>query len=61
MHSLVYDIMNDHQRKVFEEDLKSIFSFEIPNLARFRVMRLIKAAVWLRCSVPFPVKVLTLE
>ena len=37
VHSLVYDIMNDHQRKVFEEDLEVDFSFEIPNLARFRV------------------------
>ena len=37
VHSLVYDIMNDHQRKVYEEDLEVDFSFEIPNLARFRV------------------------
>lgn len=37
VHSLIYDIMNDHQRKVYEEDLEVDFSFEIPNLARFRV------------------------
>jgi twitching motility protein PilT len=37
VHSLVYDIMNDHQRKVYEEDLEVDFSFEIPNMARFRV------------------------
>jgi twitching motility protein PilT len=35
--SLVYDIMNDKQRKDFEEDLETDFSFEIPGLARFRV------------------------
>ena len=34
---LVYDIMNDKQRKAFEEFLETDFSFEIPGLARFRV------------------------
>ena len=37
VHNLIYDIMNDHQRKVFEEDLEVDFSFEVPNMARFRV------------------------
>ena len=37
VHDLVYDIMNDKQRKDFEEFLECDFSFEIPNLARFRV------------------------
>ena len=37
VHSLVYDIMSDAQRKIFEENLEVDFSFEIPNLARFRV------------------------
>ncbi|MFH0343741.1 MAG: type IV pilus twitching motility protein PilT [Chromatiales bacterium] len=37
VHGLVYDIMNDKQRKDFEEFLECDFSFEIPNLARFRV------------------------
>ena len=37
VHALVYDIMNDKQRKDFEEFLETDFSFEIPNLARFRV------------------------
>ena len=37
VHGLVYDIMSDAQRKVFEENLEVDFSFEIPNLARFRV------------------------
>ncbi|HYW02642.1 MAG TPA: type IV pilus twitching motility protein PilT [Gammaproteobacteria bacterium] len=36
-HDLVYDIMNDKQRKDFEEFMETDFSFEIPNLARFRV------------------------
>ena len=37
VHSLVYDIMNDKQRKDYEEFLETDFSFEIPDLARFRV------------------------
>lgn len=37
VHALVYDIMNDKQRKDFEEFLETDFSFEVPNLARFRV------------------------
>jgi twitching motility protein PilT len=35
--ALVYDIMNDRQRKEYEENLECDFSFEVPDLARFRV------------------------
>ncbi len=37
VHAMVYDIMNDAQRKHFEEFLEVDFSFEIEGLARFRV------------------------
>src|SRR5476651_676495 len=37
VHALIYDIMNDGQRKAYEEFLECDFSFEIPGLARFRV------------------------
>ncbi|HEX4910342.1 MAG TPA: type IV pilus twitching motility protein PilT [Permianibacter sp.] len=37
VHSLVYDIMNDKQRKDYEEFLETDFSFELPGVARFRV------------------------
>lgn len=37
VHDMVYDIMNDKQRKDFEEFWECDFSFEIPGLARFRV------------------------
>jgi len=37
VHALVYDIMNDKQRKDFEEFLETDFSFEVPGVARFRV------------------------
>lgn len=37
VHNMVYDIMNDKQQKDFEEFLECDFSFELPNIARFRV------------------------
>jgi len=37
VHGMVYDIMNDSQRKSYEEVLECDFSFEIQGLARFRV------------------------
>ena len=37
VHSMVYDIMNDKQRKDYEEFLETDFSFEVPGVARFRV------------------------
>jgi twitching motility protein PilT len=37
VHGLIYDIMNDKQRKDYEEYLETDFSFEIKGLARFRV------------------------
>ena len=37
VHSLIYDIMNDKQRKDFEEFYETDFSFEVPGVARFRV------------------------
>lgn len=37
VHKMIYDIMNDKQQKAFEEFLETDFSFELPNIARFRV------------------------
>lgn len=37
VHALIYDIMNDKQRKDYEEYLETDFSFEVPGVARFRV------------------------
>jgi len=37
VHAMIYDIMNDGQRKQYEEVLECDFSFAIPGLARFRV------------------------
>ena len=37
VHSLISEIMNDKQRKDYEEFLECDFSFEVPGFARFRV------------------------
>ncbi len=37
VHAMVYDIMSDAQRKAYEDLLEVDFSFEITDLARFRV------------------------
>lgn len=37
VHNMVYDIMNDKQQKDYEEFLETDFSFELPNIARFRI------------------------
>jgi twitching motility protein PilT len=54
VHSMVYDIMNDGQRKIYEETLECDFSFEIPNLARFASMPLTSNGGPARFSGPFP-------
>ena len=35
--ALMYDIMNDQQRRDYEDQLETDFSFEVPGIARFRV------------------------
>lgn len=37
IHTMIYDIMNDKQRRQYEEFWEADFSFELPNIARFRV------------------------
>ena len=37
IHGMIYDIMNDRQRRVYEEQLQVDFSFALPEIARFRV------------------------
>jgi len=50
VHLMLYDIMNDAQRRAFEETLEVDFSFEMGDIARFRVnvfmQRLGEAAVF---------------
>jgi twitching motility protein PilT len=61
VHALVYDIMNDKQRKDYEEFLETDFSFEIPGLARFRVNAYNQARGAAAVFRTIPSKVLTLE
>jgi twitching motility protein PilT len=61
VHGMVYDIMNDGQRKVYEETLECDFSFEIPNLARFRVNAFNQQRGAGAVFRTIPSKVLTLE
>ena len=61
VHGMIYDIMNDGQRKQYEEMLECDFSFAIPGLARFRVNAFNQergAAAVLRT---IPSKILSLE
>ncbi|PKG93276.1 type IV pilus twitching motility protein PilT [Paraglaciecola sp. MB-3u-78] len=37
VHALIFEIMNDKQRKEYEENLETDFSFEVKDLSRFRV------------------------
>jgi twitching motility protein PilT len=52
VHALIYDIMNDKQRKDFEEFLETDFSFEIPGVARFRVNAFNQNRGAAACSAP---------
>ena len=61
VHDMVYDIMNDGQRKYYEENLECDFSFEIPNLARFRVNAFNQQRGAGAVFRTIPSKVLTLE
>ncbi|MBK6355346.1 MAG: type IV pilus twitching motility protein PilT [Betaproteobacteria bacterium] len=61
VHGMVYDIMNDGQRKIYEETLECDFSFEIPNLARFRVNAFNQHRGAGAVFRTIPTKVLTLE
>ncbi len=61
VHALVYDIMNDKQRKDYEEFLENDFSFEIPGVARFRVNAYNQKRGAAAVFRTIPSKVLTLE
>ena len=61
VHSMVYDIMNDGQRKQYEEFLECDFSFEIDGLARFRVNAFNQNRGAAAVFRTIPSKILTLE
>src|SRR5680860_471527 len=61
VHGLIYEIMNDKQRKDYEEFLESDFSFEIPGLARFRVNAFVQNRGAAAVFRTIPAKVLNME
>jgi len=61
VHSMVYDIMNDKQRKAYEEKWETDFSFEIPGVARFRVNAFNQNRGAAAVFRTIPSKILTLE
>lgn len=61
VHAMVYDVMNDAQRKQFEEALECDFSFEVPGLSRFRVNAFNQHRGAGAVFRAIPSKVLTLE
>lgn len=61
VHAMVYDIMNDGQRKHYEENKEVDFSFEVPNLARFRVNAFIQQRGAGAVMRTIPSKILSLE
>ena len=61
VHGMIYDIMNDGQRKFYEENLECDFSFAVPNLARFRVNAFVQQRGAAAAFRTIPSKVLSLE
>ena len=61
VHALVYDIMNDQQRKIYEENKEIDFSFEVPGLARFRVNAFVHNRGAGAVMRTIPSKILSLE
>jgi twitching motility protein PilT len=61
VHNLVYDVMNDSQRKKFEEAHECDFSFELSGIARFRVNVFIQRKGEAAVFRTIPTKIITLE
>src|SRR6186713_376585 len=60
VHGMIYDIMNDGQRKFYEENLECDFSFAVPNLARFRVNAFVQQRGAAAVMRTIPSKILSL-
>jgi twitching motility protein PilT len=59
--NMLYDIMNEQQRKLFDEEWECDFSFEVSGLARFRVNAYNQNRGTAAVLRTIPSKVLTLE
>ena len=61
VHGMIYDIMNDSQRKGYEERLEIDFAYELPGVARFRVNAFNQDRGPAAAFRTIPAKVLSLE
>ena len=61
LQKMIYDVMSDNQRREFETHLEADFSFELPNIARFRVNVFMQNRGIGGVFRTIPSKVLTLE
>ncbi len=61
VHALIFDIMNDSQRKTFQETLECDFSFALGETARFRVNVFMQRKGEAAVFRTIPTKILTLE
>ena len=61
VHGLIYEIMNDKQRKDYEEFLECDFSFELQDLARFRVNAFVQNRGAAAVFRTIPSEVLTMD
>ena len=61
VHSLLYDILNDQQRKVFEEHHEIDFSMALKDIARFRVNAFVQARGESAVFRTIPTKILTFQ
>ena len=61
VHTMVYDIMSDNQRRNFEETHEADFSFEMGTVARFRVNVFMQRRGEGAVFRTIPTKILTLE
>lgn len=58
---MVYDVMNDSTRRVFEQQMEVDFAFEVPELARFRANVFMQTRGVGAVFRTIPSKILTLE
>ena len=61
VHAMIFDVMNDGQRKIYQETLECDFSFEVANLARFRVNVLVENRGTGAVLRTVPTRILSLE
>jgi twitching motility protein PilT len=61
VHAMVYDILNDGQRKTFEEHLELDFSFDLGEIGRFRVNVFMQQRGESAVFRIIPTEILTLE